>query len=258
MQPSSYRNRNGQIITDPTGWWMSEKLDGMKGVIRNGELFTRSGKKLDAPSSFLSSLPKNFDFEGELYFGRNTFNKTASLRKTSKEVWDKVQFHIFDFLEHDLTWIERQAVLVELFEENKEEKEKKIQLVKWEKVDSTNHVEEKMKEIRAKNGEGLILANPNAKYEEGVSENILKYKSKYDDEAKIIGYRVDDDGQRLVSFEVKNGTKVFNIGTGLKKKLRYNFKKSHPIGTMITYEYEIMGKNGKPRTPVYKGIRIDL
>ena len=58
-----------------------------------------------------------------------------------------------------------------------------------------------------------------------------------DAEAVVIGYRADKDGSRLVSLEVhplnehtkKPYTKiVFNIGTGLKIKDRYNYEKKFP------------------------------
>jgi DNA ligase-1 len=269
MQPSSYKNRQGQRICDPTGYWMSEKRDGMKGRWVNGHLQTRSGKRLtDAPDWFLELFPKNIDLDGELYFGRGTFEKTGSLRSTSGRSisgrqWDNVEFHVFDVVDYRLCWIERQGILLKLSAEWTNEH--RFRLVQQRLIKSKEEVERVFQRICNQGGEGIILADPWGIYEDGKVEQILKYKKCYDREAIIIGYNTDDSGLRMASFLVrpyKNGKinkKIdFNIGTGLKKKQRYHFKKKYPIGTVVTYTYELMGKNGKPRTPVFKGVRSDM
>jgi DNA ligase-1 len=56
--------------TDPTGWWMSEKLDGVR-CYWNGETFlSRNGKRYDVPAFFVEGLPKTVSLDGELWVGR--------------------------------------------------------------------------------------------------------------------------------------------------------------------------------------------
>lgn len=258
MQPSSYKTRTGKRLCDPTGWWWSEKLDGMKARWIKGRLITRNGISIDAPQWFLDSLP-NVDVEGELYFGRGKFHKTGGLRAhRSSSSWKRVEFHVFDLVDYGLTFAERQVKLTEY---------KKLKLVKWYEIKSTSHLEEEFKNIVETGGEGVIIADPWGLYEDGRVEQILKYKALKDCEAVVIGYETDESGDRLASFRVhplrehnkKPNKKItFKIGTGLKIRHRYNFKKRFPIGTVVSYTYEVMGKNGKPRTPVYKGIRTDI
>ena len=133
-----------------------------------------------------------------------------------------------------------------------------IKLVKWRKVESVEHVEEELKKIVDENGEGLILADPNGMYEDGHVDQILKYKPKKDREAEVIGYETNEDGSRLKSLVVRDRKITFHIGTGLKIKHRYGYEKRFPIGCKVSYWYEILGKNGKPRTPIFKGVRVDL
>lgn len=261
MQPNSFK-KSGQRLCNPTGWYMSEKLDGMKGRWINCKFVTRSGQHIETPDWFIKLLP-DFDVEGELYFGKNSFHRTGSLRSSSNtKIWEQVVFHIFDTIDHKLTWLERQHKLVANIVEND-----RIKLVRWTKVKSLAHLETEYKKIVGDFGEGVVIADPWGIYENGHVDQILKYKAVREREAVIIGYNTDDNGNRLTSFEVhpinehtgKPEKKItFNIGTGLKAPQRYNFRKCFPIGTIVTYTYELLGKNGKPRTPIFKGIRIDL
>jgi DNA ligase-1 len=266
MQPSSYKTRKGRRICDPEGWFLAEKLDGMKGRWIDGCLQTRSGKALEAPQWFLDLLPDQ-DIEGELYFGKNTFEKTgglrSNLRRTSSSSWEKVTFHVFDIVNYKWRWRKRQRKLREMGEAWTGNHP--FRVVQWEEVKSSADVERRFKALVKTGAEGVIIADPRGKYEDGRVEQILKYKKIQDCEAVIIGYNTDDSGDRLASFKVHPITKgkinrkiTFNIGTGLKMTQRYRFKRRFPIGATVTYTYELMGKNGKPRTPVFKGVRVDL
>lgn len=256
MQPNNYKI-DGKRVCNPKGWFVSEKYDGMKGRWIDGKLITRSGNDLNPPKWFKRLLPK-MDIEGELYFGKNTFHKTASLRSSvglSELAWEKVEFMIFDIIDYTLPWIERKRLLKKTLTPMKNQF---IKLVKWKRVKSVEEVEEKLKQIVENNGEGIILADPNGMYEDGHVDQILKYKPKKDREAEVIGYETSDNGKRLKSLIVKDRKITFHIGTGLKIKHRYNFQERFPIGCKVSYWYEVLGKNGKPRTPIFKGVRVDL
>ncbi len=264
MQPSSYK-KDGKRLCNPMNWYVSEKFDGFKIRWIKGKLYTRAGQELKAPEWFIKLLPSE-DIEGEAYFGKNTFHKTASLRSESNHrTWTKICFYVFDLINYELTWIERQAKLEEIA---KEWKDHHIKLVSWKEIKSIAHLEQEFQQIIKNDGEGVILADPWGLYKDGHVEHILKYKKAKDAEAIIVGYRIDETKAcRLVSLEVNplnehtkkpNEKLTFNIGTGLKVSDRYKYQDKFPIGTIVTYTYELMGANGKPRTPVYKGIRVDI
>lgn len=260
MQPSSYKKKN-IYRCDPTGWWWSIKYDGMKARWIDRKLITRSGKTIPAPTWFIELLPDT-DIEGELYFGLNTFHKTATLRSRSiksKHAWDNVTFLIFDLVDYKLSWFDRQQKLFLL------ELKPPLQLVTWKKVKSPKHLEKRYKQVINNGNEGVIIADPKGMYIDGYVDHVLKYKAVNDCEAIIVGYNTNENGKRLASFEVHpmvggkpRKTITFNIGTGLKLLDRVKFWERFPIGTVIRYSYEVMGKNGKPRTPIFQGIRNDL
>ena len=83
---------------DPTGWLMSEKLDGVRCYWNGSEMFTRTGKPFFAPKWWRDKLPK-IALDGELWTNRDDFQKIVSIvRKhdTENEEWKKIKFMIFD------------------------------------------------------------------------------------------------------------------------------------------------------------------
>src|SRR6185503_14134833 len=51
---------------DPKGWWMSEKLDGVRAYWDGKQMLSRQGNKLHAPDWFIDKLPDH-PLDGELF-----------------------------------------------------------------------------------------------------------------------------------------------------------------------------------------------
>src|SRR5690242_11932689 len=64
---------------DPTGWWMSEKYDGVRGYWDGHKLWTRQGNLIHAPDYFLAELPPDTALDGELWVGHGKFEETISI-----------------------------------------------------------------------------------------------------------------------------------------------------------------------------------
>ncbi len=86
--------------TDPTGLFMSEKLDGVRAFWDGTALVSRLGNTFPAPAAFLApllALPAGTTLDGELFCGRNKFNETVSVVKTSNTPrWSSVVYKVFD------------------------------------------------------------------------------------------------------------------------------------------------------------------
>jgi DNA ligase-1 len=54
-------------FTDPSGWWMSEKFDGIRCFWNGKMLFSRNGRVIKAPKWFLEGLPSDVKLDGELW-----------------------------------------------------------------------------------------------------------------------------------------------------------------------------------------------
>ena len=98
---------------DPTGWWMSEKYDGLRGFWDGKKLWSRKGHPLQAPDYFLAELPKDVALDGELWMGRGKFEATIStvLAQTPDERWRQVRFMVFDAPEAKGTFEQRMEFL---------------------------------------------------------------------------------------------------------------------------------------------------
>ena len=51
---------------DPTGWWMTEKYDGIRAIWTGSQFVSRTGKVIPVPEFFKLGLP-SFGLDGELW-----------------------------------------------------------------------------------------------------------------------------------------------------------------------------------------------
>jgi hypothetical protein len=80
------------------GWWMSEKLDGVRAFwTGNGIFLSRLGNPLHAPDWFCQGLPKE-PLDGEFWIGRKKFQRTVGIvrRQDKTDLWKEVRFRVFD------------------------------------------------------------------------------------------------------------------------------------------------------------------
>src|SRR5437868_6812014 len=65
-------------VTDPKGWWLSEKLDGVRAYWTGTGFSSRLGNVFHAPAWFTEGLPA-VPLDGELWLGRKQFQRTVSI-----------------------------------------------------------------------------------------------------------------------------------------------------------------------------------
>lgn len=113
----------------------------------------------------------------------------------------------------------------------------------------------KLEEIVRAGGEGLMLHRADAPYVTGRNDALLKLKPLEDAEATVIGY-VPGKGKytgKMGALQVETADgKRFNIGTGFTDAVRAN---PPAIGTVITFTYRGLTKNGLPRFASYLRVR---
>ena len=118
---------------------------------------------------------------------------------------------------------------------------------------------DKFEALVKKGAEGVMIRAPGSPYDPKRSAHLLKVKQLYDDECRIIGYKKGTGkyANMLGAFEcelVKNKNIKFTL-SGMDDSIRQNYKKTHPIGTIITFTYIGTTENGVPRHPNYLRIR---
>ena len=249
MLPHIYGEQN--II----GWWMSEKLDGIRGYWDGQQLFSKNGRLLSPPLEFTATLPP-FPVEGELWGGRNRFEQTASIvqREKPHAGWMTLSFGIFDVPGESGTFRQRLSKIKAWLDKHQTSSAFVIEQIP---VRSLQQFRDELLRIENLGGEGLIVRDPGAHYESGRSMSILKVKSFQDAEARVIAY-LPGKGKhtgRLGALLVKgaDGTE-FRIGTGFSDRER---EKPPHVGALITYKYYGRYQSGLPKFPSFLRIRED-
>ena len=240
---------------DLSGWWMSEKLDGVRAYWDGKGFWSRQGNAFLAPEWFIEKLP-DFPLDGELFGGRKAFQRTVSIvRRTDKsDDWKEMAFVVFDAPAVDAPFEERMKVCQGALEKAGSA------YARWlpqEVCRDTEHLRAELARVEALGGEGLMLRKPGSRYEAGRSTTLYKVKSFRDDEARVVGH-VAGAGRhkgRLGALEVemRDGTR-FSVGTGFSDAERAN---PPPVGTIITFRYQELSRDGVPRFPSYVGVRVD-
>ena len=240
---------------DPTGWWMSEKYDGLRGYWDGRKLWSRKGQAIQASVDFLKELPEDVALDGELWIGRGKFEEAIStvLSQTPDERWKKVRFMVFDAPGAKGTFEERVKVL----QATVPEKNQFVKLVAQERCKGTAHLLAERDRIVELGGEGLMLRKPESEYVAGRSPTLLKVKPYDDAEATVIAH-LPGKGKfagKLGSLRVKTADgREFSLGSGFTDAQR---EAPPAVGALVTYRYRGLTAKGLPRFPSFLRVRTD-
>lgn len=263
----------------------SAKLDGVRAVVRNGVVYSRSNKPI--PNQFVQDQFNMLDAaDGELIVGpansatvyRNTVSHVMAHDKTEYDLTFRVFDHIrfpekrytdrhnllhFDAIRHPNVIVHEQRVVMTLDE-----------LLTYEEA------------CLDEGYEGLILRDPNAPYKMGrstVKEGyLLKLKRFSDAEATIVNCferehngneaTVDELGRTKRSshkagktgrgdlggfvLRLVDGTE-FSCGTGFtdSERAEYWARRNELIGRLVKFKHFPIGSKDAPRHPVWLGFR---
>ena len=232
-----------------TNWVMSEKLDGIRAYWDGKKLISRGGKIINAPKWFTKDYPP-FKIDGELWTKRGDFENIASIvrDKTPSSKWKDIKHYIFEVPQADGNLFQRLSKVEPYINDH-------IKIIPQIKIKNKEHLNIFLKSIESKNGEGVVVRDPNTPYIDHRTSKALKVKSFKDDECEVIGYTKGKGKYKDLIGAIKCKTQdniEFKIGSGLSDKLR---KYPPNIGDIITYKYQNKTKYGKPRFPVYFRIR---
>lgn len=232
-----------------TNWYISEKLDGVRAYWDGEKLISRGGYNFNPPKFFIKNFP-NFALDGELWTKRGDFENITSITKSGKG-WEKLTYNIFEVPKAEGNFSKRLFKIKNYLKDNPT---KYIKVIPQITCKSKKHLKETFEELIKNGAEGVMVKNPFVSFEEGRSDNLLKLKPYFDDEAKVIGYREGKGKYKglLGSLLVEYKNKKFFIGSGFSDKER----KSPPkIGDIITFKYSGFTKRGLPKFPVFLRVR---
>jgi DNA ligase-1 len=241
---------------DLAGWWMSEKLDGVRAYWDGSTFVSRLGNRYFAPDWFTQGLPP-IPLDGELWVGRKQFQSTVSIvrRQDQSAEWKKVSYVVFDAparnepFEARMAFVEAEMARIA---------SPYARAHTHEQCRDVAHLREELARVEALGGEGLMLRKPGSHYAVGRSSTLLKVKSFHDAEARVVEHSPGTGKHKgrlgALVVEMPDGTR-FNVGTGFTDAERMS---PPEIGALITYRYQELSDAGVPRFPSYVGVRHDV
>ncbi len=239
---------------DPTGWWMSEKLDGVRAFWTGEQFVSRLGNVYHAPDWFVADFP-SVPLDGELWIGRGLFQRSVSVarRQDKGDHWKEIRFVMFDAPDAPGAFEERLKYM------HSEFSSELTYASVLDHVECKGHtaLEEELRRVEALSGEGLMLREAGSDYIRGRSTTLLKVKTFHDAEAKVIGYKGGQGRHRnrvgAIELITPEGVRFF-AGTGLSDAEREN---PPEVGALVTYRFQELTDQGVPRFPTYVGVRTD-
>jgi DNA ligase-1 len=247
------------------------------------------------PEWFKNTLPPGIPLDGEIWIGRGLFQKTSRLstlkpgksytEEQIEKIWTgdtepPVIFKVFDVPNDSRPFEKRMSFLQTIVKDRKicwnslvypGKKIFPLQFTEQVKIKSMEQLVNLYTKLTSEGAEGIMLRAPGSPYQTKRSTYMLKYKIKEDAECILREY-IPGDGKykgmlgslkcELITDGKPNG--IFTqIGTGLNDSQRENYKNVNssdyiPIGSIISFSYMEMTKEGVPRHPVYRGIRDDM
>ncbi len=241
--------------TNPEGWLVSEKLDGVRGFWTGTRMVSRSGHEIRVPVWFTVGFPP-FPLDGELWLGRGRFSEMSGIARKDRagDAWKQVRYAVFDAPSGSLGFEDRLDAARRWFSGHPSGH---VMIVDQIPCEGREHLNRMLKGVEAKGGEGLMLRRPGSLHIPGRSPDLLKVKSFLDAEAKVVGY-VGGEGKYkgkmgALVVELPGGLR-FSIGTGFTDKDREN---PPPMGSTVTFKYKEMNPSGIPRFASFLRVRED-
>lgn len=236
---------------DPTGWWVSEKLDGVRGYWDGAKFLSRQGNVFPAPAWFRKGFP-DYPLDGELWLGRRMFQRTTPIVQVESEKWRDIRYLVFDAPHMTLPFEGRIAALRGEFAKLNLEF---AQVHDQRECTSFEDLDAELKRVVGLGGEGVMLRQPGSSYEQGRSTTLLKVKPFNDAEGTVIKHVPGKGGFKgmLGAILVKMDSGLeFKVGTGFSVKQR---KAPPPIGSRVTYRYTELTEGGIPKCGRFVAVR---
>ncbi len=235
---------------DPTGWWQSEKLDGVRAAWNGSQFITRQGNVYQAPDWFTADLPKH-PLDGELWIGRGRFQQTVGIvkRADAGEEWSKIQYALYDAPHLPLPFEERYAFLQTL----------KLGafafVLPQKKCLGLVELKADLERETASGAEGLMIRQPGSLYETKRSSTLLKVKPWEDAEAVVVSYTAGKGRHKgrmgAMNVRMPNGLE-FELGTGFSDAEREN---PPAVGTTVTFSFTGLTDRGVPKCAAFLRVR---
>ena len=151
-------------------------MDGVRGYWNGEKMFSRRGKLIDCPLSFVAGLPQHLTLDGELWAGpHTTFTNLIKIINSNNSNnppnWNQIGYYVFDIPSSPGTYEERMAEMERLLPAHN-----MVHIVKNIECRGKEHLQMFLQEIVTGGGEGIMLRRPLSHWEPGYTSSLLKVK----------------------------------------------------------------------------------
>lgn len=235
-------------------YFVSEKLDGIRGYWTGTQLLTRSGHLINTPEFFTQDWP-SLPLDGEIWLARASFETISSIVRKQKPIeheWQKLTFMVFDLPAHQGRFLDRVAAMQTLANNNTN---MHLKAMKQQKFHDHETLQAYFERVVEEGGEGLMLHHQNARYHIGRTANIMKLKPFDDAEGEVIEHLPGKGKYKgmLGAIRVKTADGIiFKIGSGFSDNER---KYPPELGSIVTFKYSGKTQQGVPRFASFLRVR---
>lgn len=249
----------------------SPKIDGIRAVVRNGIVYSRSGKPI--PNPFVQkSFGHLHGYDGELVVGSATAQNVfrASQAVMSKTGEPDVSYFVFDqWVDNAQSYVDRYTPLVAA--EKQGRLGHRVVLVEQTMLYNRSDLDAYEAVCLERGYEGVMLRHPDSPYKFGRSTPgegaLIKVKRFIDGEAEIVGLEEQHDSNGnpnavLGAFRVRDMVTgvSFSVSAGFsldEREAFWNMGESL-YGQYLRYQHFPVGAKDKPRFPIFSGLRSSL
>lgn len=237
-------------------YWVSEKLDGVRGHWTGHQLLSRSGRVIPAPHWYTDGWPET-PMDGELWMEHGAFEQVSGIvrsQRTDDADWRRVQFMLFDLPAHGGDFSARVAAMEALV---RDADIAWLQMIPQQRMSDADALTELLDAVVDAGGEGLMLHHHRAHYRAGRSGDLLKLKRWDDAEARVIAHLPGQgrlDGVMGALLVERPDGRRFRLGSGFTDAQR---RDPPPLGSRVTYRYSGLTASGLPRFAHYHRQRED-
>jgi len=265
----------------------SFKIDGIRAHIMSDDVYSRNLKLI--PNAFIRGKLretgcKNLDGEIVTYTNGKMDNfNTVQSRVMSRSGMPDFQLHVFDDFTHPNWSFDDRYYMAQ--EKVHAANSKYLHIVEQRLLCTEEEVTSMEEEAIAGGWEGLMLRDPGGHYKYGRSTAregiLLKVKRFTDTEGTVVDFKEEmentneqeedylghmrrsshKDGMvpkgRLGAFEVEWNGVTFDLGSGMNfgHRTEYWNRREELRGHPVKFKYFGVGPNGKPRHPIFLGLR---
>ena len=144
-------------------------MDGIRAYWDGKDLYSKQGRSLNAPQSFLRGFPQ-IPLDGELWAGRCGFEALMSALNSKDTEWVGIQYYVFDLPSLNGPYEERMERLNDISLPDH------VKVVEVKKCAGPRQLEDHIDSIVHAGGEGVMARKPGSTYSPGRTPDLVKLK----------------------------------------------------------------------------------